>query len=146
MKRIVITGGPQAGKTTVMSALKQEHSDRIVFVPEPATMLFNEGYPLPREDVAYTRQWQQMFQNIITPLHLGLEWNYEQLARQRGIELMICDRGILDGAAYYPGGIDPFLSVYHLRLKDCFDRYVQIIHLESTAVCNPEIYGKTGNE
>jgi broad-specificity NMP kinase len=40
LSRIVVTGGPGAGKTSVWRELASTHPTRLVAVPEVATMLF----------------------------------------------------------------------------------------------------------
>ena len=43
--RIAMTGGPGGGKTTAADMLRREIGERIVVVPESATMLFSGGFP-----------------------------------------------------------------------------------------------------
>lgn len=45
MKKIVLTGGPCAGKTTVLNVLKQEFAGQILVIPEAATLLLSGGFP-----------------------------------------------------------------------------------------------------
>ena len=46
MKRIVLTGGPCSGKSTVQKALRQEFLEQIVLVPEAATLLRRLGHAI----------------------------------------------------------------------------------------------------
>src|SRR5688500_1992964 len=41
MRRIVLTGGPGAGKTVIAHRIAGEHSDRFVLVPEAATQVYD---------------------------------------------------------------------------------------------------------
>ncbi|MBT4760447.1 MAG: AAA family ATPase, partial [Bdellovibrionaceae bacterium] len=43
--RIVLTGGPGAGKTTAADLLQREMDHKIAIVPESATMIFSGGFP-----------------------------------------------------------------------------------------------------
>ena len=43
--RIVLTGGPGAGKTTAADLLRREIGEKIIIVPEAATMIFAGGFP-----------------------------------------------------------------------------------------------------
>ncbi len=43
--RIVLTGGPGGGKTTAADLFRREIGDRVVIVPEAATILFQGGFP-----------------------------------------------------------------------------------------------------
>ena len=47
---IVLTGGPSAGKTAVQQVASEQFGDRLVLVPEAATLLFSGGFPLPVSD------------------------------------------------------------------------------------------------
>ncbi len=143
---IVVTGGPCAGKTTVLKAIAEEFGGRVLRAPEPATMLFEGNFPAPGRDLAYSEKWQYVFQNAVSSLHLNMEAAFRLMAEENGARLLVCDRGILDGAAYYPDGKQAFLEMYGLTEEGCNNRYVLVIHLESTATCNPALYGKFGNE
>ena len=43
--RIVLTGGPGGGKTTAADLFRREIGEKVVIVPETATMLFTGGFP-----------------------------------------------------------------------------------------------------
>src|SRR4051812_35381169 len=103
MKRIVLTGGPCSGKTTVQRALSEEFHDEVVLVPEAATMLLDHGFPVPGKHLPWGQEWQATLQAAILPLQRALEDAYLLVAANRGSQLVVCDRGVLDGAAYTPG-------------------------------------------
>ena len=44
-KRIALTGGPNGGKTTALSVLKETFGNKIELVPEAATLIFSGGFP-----------------------------------------------------------------------------------------------------
>ncbi|MGZ3695296.1 MAG: AAA family ATPase, partial [Bdellovibrionota bacterium] len=43
--KIVLTGGPCAGKTTMVKMIEQAFPASVVGVPEAASLLFNGGFP-----------------------------------------------------------------------------------------------------
>ena len=47
--RIVLTGGPGGGKTTAADLFRREIGNRVVIVPEAATILFQGGFPRCRK-------------------------------------------------------------------------------------------------
>ncbi len=47
--RVVVTGGPGVGKTTAADLFRRELGDRVVIVPEAATLLFAGGFPRSSE-------------------------------------------------------------------------------------------------
>jgi hypothetical protein len=50
MLKIVITGGPCAGKSSIISMLKEEF-DEVITVPEAATLLLSGGFPMPGKHI-----------------------------------------------------------------------------------------------
>jgi thymidylate kinase len=139
--KIVITGGPCAGKTSVINALQAEFEGRVLFVPEVATILLSGGWPKPGS----TTGWQYNFQTVVNIAQFSVEAECEEEAQLRGIFVLICDRGRLDGAAY-SGGTQRFCELYNLNLEEELARYEEVCHLESLATADPEKYGKGGNE
>lgn len=146
MKKIVLTGGPASGKTTVLSFLKEKFVNQVVFVPEAATMLLGSGFPVPGHDIEWSIEWQAAFQAAVLPLQINLENAYELKAAEAGIQTLVCDRGALDGAAYTPGGLVQFCQIFKLNIMAMFASYEAIIHLESVATAHPELYGTSNNE
>jgi predicted ATPase len=145
LKKIVLTGGPCSGKTTILQILRTELGDRVVPVPEAATLLLANGFPNPGTHVSWSPQWQAALQAAILPLQMALEDAYTLVALEKSKELIVCDRGALDGAAYTPGGVDEFCRQHNLDIDRVLARYEAVIHLESLASAAPEKYGSDGN-
>lgn len=143
-KKIVLTGGCCSGKTTVLGALREEFAGQVILVPEMATILFEGGFPAPGKDLVWSEEWQAAFQAAVLPLQTSFEDAFA--LKGNGCRLMICDRGILDGAAYTPGGVDEFCRRYGVDAAEALARYQAVIHLESLATADPEKFGKAGNE
>jgi len=145
VSKIALTGGPCAGKTSVIEALKYEFGEDVVIVPEVATQLIvpldEGGVGIPGVDVEWSQEWQDNLQRKITEKQIEDETYQIQLAdlRERPT-VVICDRGVLDGAAYVEGGRDEFLRTFNLDLEKCYALYDQIIHLSSLACDDPEKY------
>ena len=118
-KRIVLTGGPGAGKTAVLELLRQSLCDHVVVLPEAAGIVFGGGFP--RSAVPAVRRSAQQ---AIYHVQLGLEADAE--ARSAGI--VLCDRGIVDGAAYWPLPGD-FWRAVACAEADALRRYDAVIHL-----------------
>ncbi|HRY62478.1 MAG TPA: ATP-binding protein [Candidatus Paceibacterota bacterium] len=138
-------GGPCAGKTTILSAIREEFADQTIFVPEVATLLLEGGFPIPGTHLPWSEKWQSAFQSAVLPLQQALEDTNELVAEAKGRNLIICDRGLLDGAAYTPGGVAEFCRRYNLNYEKALANYTAIIHLESLATSDPQKYGKRGN-
>lgn len=105
--KIVLTGGPCAGKSTAAERMKNELAKagyRIFVVPEAATLMFKGGSLL--EDIKgakglNTDESVVQFQTNLMLTQIHLEGLFESLAAHTGLpSVLICDRGIMDGRAY----------------------------------------------
>ncbi|OIO49874.1 MAG: hypothetical protein CO042_00605 [Parcubacteria group bacterium CG_4_9_14_0_2_um_filter_41_8] len=146
MRAIVITGGPCSGKTTVISAIKEQFQDEILIIPEIATILLEGGFPIPGVHIKWSQDWQNAFQDAVIVAQKSFERAYAMMAREKNAKFLVCDRGLLDGAAFLAGGLAEFCERYDVKLDAAFARYRTVIHLESLATAFPHLYGKHGNE
>ena len=98
MKKIIITGGPHTGKTTLLDALRQSNPE-LHYVPEPAAEIIQEQHQKVKDD----------------PKHKGIfPWNnypgFGKLVIARSLqhsaaipkdaEKVIFDRSLIDNNAY----------------------------------------------
>ncbi|HGY90617.1 MAG TPA: hypothetical protein ENK43_05530 [Planctomycetes bacterium] len=123
--RVVLTGGPSAGKTAVAEVLRRQLVDEVVVLPETATMLFSAGFPRPS-----TPQGRRLVQQTIYTTQRNMECIYELTHPDI---THVCDRGTLDGAGYWPGGLERFLGAMGTTLDAEYRRYDAVIFLESAA-------------
>lgn len=137
---IAITGGPCAGKTTVMDALRETYGDRLLFMPEVPTILFTGGFPRPGIDVAYSDKWFWDFQEAVISTQRSMEAQYRIMADERKVDALIFDRGLIEGAAYVPGGEQGYYDRFKISVPETYSRYGLIIHLQSVATCRPELW------
>lgn len=92
--RVVLTGGPGAGKTAVLELIRQSFCAHVLVLPEAAGILFGGGFP--REpDVAVQRAAQRAI--------FFVQRELESAADASDAAIVLCDRGTVDGAAYWPG-------------------------------------------
>lgn len=147
MKKLVVTGGPCAGKTTVINAIQDEFRNQVTLVPEVASMLLSSGFPVPGRDVEWSFQWQVAFEKAIVPVQEAIEEAKTLEAIKKGHKLLICDRGTLDTVGYLPNGFSDWKALFpNANVEEICSRYLTVIHLESLATANPDLYGRTGNE
>jgi predicted ATPase len=135
-RRIVITGGPCGGKTTVINRLAT--SGKYIILPEVASQLLEGGYPPPNP---WSQDWQDAFQRAIFERQREVE--EETLFAEDTVNIQ--DRGIFDIAAYLENGMTSFKEMFDLNdyTIDCFIRdYHTVIHLESLATQDKLMYEK----
>lgn len=137
-KLVVLTGGPCAGKTTVTQAITGEWPDKLIVAPEVASVLLEHLIPAPNE--ADFEVWLEQLQKAIFPTQRSCEHIQLLRAQRSGIQLVLCDRGVLDGAAYMPGGMTQFARICALDPSVELARYERVIHLESVATAKPELW------
>lgn len=139
--KIVLTGGPCAGKSTVLRHIEESFPDSVETVPEAANMLIGGGFPLPSESLPYSERWQMTLQDPLFTLQQSLEANHYEIAEHTNKRILVCDRGILDQAAYFSGGVDEFLDRYKVKdIGEILDRYTMVIHLASVALLGEDTY------
>src|SRR5579862_2997894 len=101
-RKIVLTGGPCAGKTTLTQVISRVFHQDIVVVPEAASLLFTGGFPRWAEPEA-----RRATQRTIYHVQSGLEAAY---ASKYPDKILVLDRGTIDGAAYWTDGTDDFFQ------------------------------------
>lgn len=131
--RIVLTGGPGGGKTTAADLFRREIGERVVIVPEAATMVFSGGFPRT-DDVGATHAAQRAI------YHVQRNLEDAQSALYPG-RILLCDRGTVDGAAYWPNHSTDFFESLGTTLERELDRYDAVIFFESAAVGGLAIEG-----
>ena len=139
---IVLTGGPCAGKTTLLERLQTAKAitgRQVLFVPEAATMLVQRGLVIGQNVVH--------FQTETMRLQLQLEnAAWRQAAAQSAPCLVICDRGTLDGAGYCTREeFDAIAAGFGEDRLTLAARYDLVVHLASAAVDNPGAYTLENN-
>jgi len=94
MKKIVFTGGPSAGKTSLINKLKTSFHDdpTVFFAPEVASMLLGNGFPrfIKLEDSIHQ-------QRAIYKTQEEMEGLLEALNQHK---VCFFDRGLMDALAY----------------------------------------------
>ncbi|UJR83612.1 ATP-binding protein [Sandaracinus amylolyticus] len=121
--RVVLTGGPGAGKTAVLEVVRRRSCDHVVVLPEAATIVFGGGFPRRSTPLARRRAQIAIFH---------VQDQMERLeVDERSAALVLCDRGVADGLAYWPGAPDEYWRAVGTTERDAFARYDAIIHLRT---------------
>lgn len=133
--RIVLTGGASAGKTKVLSALRDTLASwdiPAVLVPECATQLLEKGY-------TPDRYGQTAFQHAVFRHQLANENHAFRRALPQSKKLgkpvfLFCDRGLCDGGAYIAE--DTFTTIcdsFGYSRRRLLGRYQAVVFLASAA-------------
>ena len=126
LRRIVVTGGPGAGKTSVWRELVSTHAAQLVGVPEVATLMFQHVFP-----AVQNLSDRRAVQRAIFAVQQNLE-SIHDARRQEG-QVLLCDRGVPDGAGYWPEGPDAFFAAMGIEWQAEIQRYDAVLFLETAA-------------
>ncbi len=142
---ICISGGPCAGKTTVLSFLEQKLNERgytVVIVNEAATEFKLSG--LKPKLFTGTGFQSHLLQHIIETENRWKKAVTDMVADKK---VIICDRGAMDAAAYVSTNEfnEIINSLKHTVTSLRDERYDAIIFLRSVAYDMPEVYTRTNN-
>lgn len=122
--RIVVTGGPGGGKTTALDLFRREIGEEVAVVPEAATLLYAGGFPRVR--VA-----QVPSQKAIYHVQRNVE---DALAIANPGRILLCDRGTIDGAAYWEDPGANFFATLGTTFEAELERYAAVLFFETAAV------------
>jgi len=124
----VLTGGPGAGKTAVLELIHHAFCEHVVVLPEAAGIVFGGGFPRKPSIVAKRAAQRAIFRVQRELERLALE---EQTAA-----IILCDRGTLDGAAYWPGDSESFFRENATSREAEYARYSAVIDLRTPLESN----------
>ena len=128
MRKVVVTGGPGAGKTALLETVRHHFCEHVAVLPEAASLLYRGGFP--RDSDPST---QRAAQRAIYRVQRELE---EIAEAHEGPHLVLCDRGTLDGIAYWPDSPDGWFRDLGTSLEAEYARYHAVIHLRTPAKRN----------
>lgn len=145
ISKIVITGGPCAGKSSAMERIRDEFSAlgyRVLFIAETATELINGGI------APWTCRSTSDYQTFQMKLQLEKENVYENAAKSIDCEkiLIVCDRGAIDSKAYMTKeDFDALVEDMNTDEVALRDRYDAVFHLVTAAKGAEEFYTTANN-
>lgn len=117
---VVVTGGPCAGKTAVLELARQDLCHHIELLPEAASIVLGGGFPR-RADCPTRCASQRAIFHVQRELERSLEGTDATAA--------ICDRGTIDGLAYWPGASSELLEAMSTTLEAELAKYAVVLHL-----------------
>eukprot|EP00929_Paragymnodinium_shiwhaense_P112621 TRINITY_DN80885_c0_g1_i1.p1 TRINITY_DN80885_c0_g1~~TRINITY_DN80885_c0_g1_i1.p1 ORF type:complete len:436 (-),score=88.96 TRINITY_DN80885_c0_g1_i1:62-1369(-) len=147
--KIVLTGGPCAGKTTAMRQLMDRLSAlgyAVYVVPEIATMTINGGSKPGDMNRKEFVEWEA----AILKTQMQLEDSFEYIARNCSTSkdaVLLCDRGTMDVLGYLT--FEEFEGILEdnkwtvAQIRD--QRYSAVVHLVTAAIGAEEFYTHENN-
>jgi len=146
--KIVITGGPCAGKSTALASISDRLLSlgfRVFRIPEAATLVITGTGIFPPNLTEYERL---VFEGSLIKTKIALEDIFLSIAKSSNQKCVIlCDRGTMDTSAY----IDKerweiLLDEYNWNIVDLRDRrYDAVIHMVTAAIGAERSYTTENN-
>ena len=133
IKKIVITGGSDAGKTTAMNWIQnnfEKKGYKVIFIDSAAKEFINDG--VLKGELKSTLKYQ----SIVIDMQIAKEKIYEEAAKQLPFEkiLLVCKRGTVDAKAYMSKrDFEYMLKERNLNEVELRDSYDAVFHLVTSA-------------
>ena len=146
--RVALTGGPCAGKSTVIGAAQELFSKQgvqVLTVPEAPTLLMSNGCKFP----GYGSLTELLgYEKALIKLQIALENSFNDIAFNSGKDsIVIYDRAIFDIQAYLPNKaiFGDIVQDIHETEEQLLKRYDCVIHLNSCAKGAESFYTTANN-
>lgn len=125
LPRIVLTGGPCSGKSTIIDALRDVFAKTVYVVPETATMVIGGlGAQLPEH-----RMGKRHFNRELSNIQRSMEHLAEMQARAEGKRALLLDRAVPDNGAYLDGGLSELAEILRTDIESEYGRHDLVLCL-----------------
>ena len=129
LPRIVITGPPGSGKTSLVNLFRNKFSDRIQCVPEVATLAI-VGLGIvpgkPEHKIVFT----SVFMHLLYKLQQLIDHISEEIARNMGRKVILMDKSLIDVVGHLPGAEKEYKELFNTTLKKDHAKYDLVLFLE----------------
>lgn len=122
-KLVVLTGGPGAGKTAVLELARRNFCEHISVLPEAASVVFGGGF-IRRDTIPAKKAAQRAIFRVQRELE-------RLVIEEKKSAVILCDRGTLDGWAYWPNSEEAFWKENETTREKELKRYAAVIHLRT---------------
>ncbi|MCZ7682318.1 MAG: ATP-binding protein [Sandaracinaceae bacterium] len=120
---VAVTGGPGAGKTAALEMARRSLCRHAAFLPEAASIVFGGGFPRYASPAARRAAQRAIF---------AVQRQLERLVVEEGrAALIVCDRGTLDGLAYWPDDEGSYWQDVGSSPAAELARYAAVVHLQT---------------
>lgn len=146
IKRIVLTGGPCAGKTSALERIVDHFSAegyKVFCIPETPTLFTQAGMNYLTKNTDYF--WEG--EKATLEIQMALEDKFFKMAQTLTKPcIIICDRGCLDISAYMtPEMWNKLMNMVGVTSEELRNRYDAVLHMTTTARGSEEFYTTSTN-
>ncbi len=144
--RIVLTGGPCAGKTSALELIVDHFTNKgykVFTIPEMPTLFTQSGmnYLTKNKDFFYEGE------KATLEMQLAFEDRFTLMAKTLDVPcLIICDRGTMDISAYMTAEMwSHLMELADTSSEELRRRYDAVLHMTTTACGSEEFYTTSTN-
>lgn len=146
IKKIVLTGGPCAGKTTALVKVIDHFSSmgfKVFTIPEVPTLFLQAGM----DYLTKNRNFFYEGEKATLEIQLALEDKFMKMAEQVDEpSVIVCDRGAMDISAYMDATMwEDITGLVGTFTQQLIGRYDAVLHLVSAADGAEEFYTTSSN-
>ncbi len=120
---VALTGGPGGGKTALLEIAERVFCQHVAVLPEAASIIFSGGFP--RHESPGARRAAQL------AIFHGQRQLEALMRAEYGVAIVLCDRGTIDGSAYWPPGEEDYWQALGTTREEELSHYYGVIHLET---------------
>jgi CYTH domain-containing protein/predicted ATPase len=147
IKKIVLTGGPCAGKTTALVKIMEHFSSlgfKVFTIPEVPTLFSQGGVDYLTDNKTFFYEEEQ----ATLETQIGLEDKFSKMAEAYGKpSVIVCDRGTLDISTYLPPEMwKKITRACGTDTESLRNRYDAVLHLVSAANGAEKYYTTANNK
>ena len=125
-KLVALTGGPGAGKTAVLEVVRRSMCRHVAVLPESASVVFGGGFPRGHSELERRAAQCAIFH---------VQRQLERIAEESSAyAIALCDRGTLDGLAYWPGTPETYFEEVGSTQAGELSRYAAVVHLRTPSL------------
>jgi len=126
VRLVAVTGGPGAGKTAVLEIAARSFCRHVAVLPEAASIVFVGRFPRHATEPG-RRAAQRAIYRVLREVE-------RLVAEEQQVAVARCDRGTVDGLAYWPDPPETFWRDVGSKLSTEPARYSAVVHLRTPAI------------
>ncbi len=129
LPRIVVTGPPGSGKTSIVNMFRDEFSRVIQCVPEVATLAI-VGLGVTPDKPENKVVYKSVFLHLLYKLQILVDHISEEVARDMGRKVVLMDKTLVDVVGHLPGKNKEYKELFHTTVEKDYKNYDLVLFLE----------------
>ncbi|MDO8496732.1 MAG: AAA family ATPase [bacterium] len=129
LPRIVVTGPPGSGKTSIVNMFRDEFAHTIQCVPEVATLAI-VGLGVTPDKPENRVVYKSIFLHLLYKLQILVDHISEEVARDMGRKVVLMDKTLVDVVGHLPGKNKEYKELFNTTVEKDYKNYDLVLFLE----------------